>query len=300
MADDGGELLIFSSNYEDIIVEILSWLPVISLLRFCCVCKSWRALISTSDFITKHLGRTNYNDNNKNILIIFERPFRLSRHFCDPPSRFPQIVDYLSLKKKNVVSSVSASESAAAIRRDLEDEFPDDTSLKDSTLVGSCNGLICLLLEPPRDDWSHSYRKRYENKRLLLWNPSTRTARKLPDIDFLPSSPSFYGFGYDSTTQDYKVLLGGFDYPAERKLVAIFALKTGSWKIVSESYLQVSDINMRGCFLNGALHWTDMNSTNTGTTIRIKFVPIWFRLEFLGSSNPTFPEKLGFSEPDTR
>ncbi|KAM1820741.1 hypothetical protein ACFX15_002143 [Malus domestica] len=227
MVDEGGELSIFFSNYEDIIVEILSWLPVISLLRFCCVCKLWRALISTSDFIAKHRGRTNHNDNNKNILIIFERP----HHFRDPPSRFPQIVDYLSLKKKNVVSSVSASASAAAIRRDLEDEFPDDTSLNDSSVVGSFNGLICLLLEPPRDD-------------------------------------CFYGFGYDSTTQDYKVLLGGFNSPEERILVAIFALKTGSWKIVSESYLQVSYINMRGCFLNGALHWTDMNSTNTGTTIR--------------------------------
>ncbi|XP_009352094.2 F-box/kelch-repeat protein At3g23880 [Pyrus x bretschneideri] len=269
MADDDGKLPIFSSTNDDIIVEIISWLPVICLLRFRCVCKSWRALISTSDFIAKHRGRTNYNDNNKNILIIFKRPPLLSHHFRDPPSRFPQIVDYQSLKKKNDASSVSASASAAAIRsrrRDLEDEFPDDTSLNDSSLVGSCNGLICLLLDPPP---SECYPKSYENIRLLLWNPSTRKARKLPDIDLFRFGPLYYGLGYDSTAQDYKVFLGGFNYPDDPGLVAIFALKTGSWKIVGADHIDASLIESRrrGCFLNGALHWNQNDRRNKGTKI---------------------------------
>ncbi|XP_028962710.1 F-box/kelch-repeat protein At3g06240-like [Malus domestica] len=231
--------------------------------------QSWRALISTFDFIAKHQGRTNYNDNNKNILIIFKRPLFPSRHFRDPPSRFPQIVDYQSLKKKNVASGVSASASATAIRsrrRDLEDEFPDDTSLNDSSLVGSCNVLICLLLDPRP---SECYPKNYDNSRLLLWNPSTRKARKLPDIDSFRFGPLFHGFGYDSTTQDYKLFLGSFNYPNDPGWVAIFALKMGSWKIVEEDHIDVSLVGSRrgGCFLNGALHWNQIDGSNKGTKI---------------------------------
>nr|GMD44296.1 putative F-box protein At3g52320 [Ipomoea batatas] len=39
---------------EDMIAEILSRLPVESLLRFNCVCKKWRQLIHQDDFIEKH------------------------------------------------------------------------------------------------------------------------------------------------------------------------------------------------------------------------------------------------------
>ncbi|XP_062014593.1 putative F-box protein At1g50870 [Rosa rugosa] len=41
----------------DIITEILSWLPVDSLLRFKCVCKKWRSLLLDYNFIAKHMVR---------------------------------------------------------------------------------------------------------------------------------------------------------------------------------------------------------------------------------------------------
>nr|XP_011467380.1 PREDICTED: F-box/WD-40 repeat-containing protein 1 [Fragaria vesca subsp. vesca] len=41
----------------DIITEILSWLPVESLLRFKCVCKNWRSLLGDYKFIAKHMAR---------------------------------------------------------------------------------------------------------------------------------------------------------------------------------------------------------------------------------------------------
>nr|GME11516.1 putative F-box protein At3g52320 [Ipomoea batatas] len=42
---------------EDMVGEILSWLPVESLLRFNCVCKKWRQLIQQDDFVEKHHRR---------------------------------------------------------------------------------------------------------------------------------------------------------------------------------------------------------------------------------------------------
>ncbi|KAK4595738.1 hypothetical protein RGQ29_014004 [Quercus rubra] len=40
---------------EDLVIQILLWLPVVSLLRYKCVCKSWYALINGQNFINKHL-----------------------------------------------------------------------------------------------------------------------------------------------------------------------------------------------------------------------------------------------------
>ncbi|XP_068312570.1 F-box/kelch-repeat protein At3g23880-like [Pyrus communis] len=259
MAGDDGELPILSSNNDDIIVEILSWLPVVSLLRFRCVCKSWRALITTPQFVAKHRAHT--NDSNKNVLIL-TKPYWPPPAPPPPPSVSPLLIDYQSLKK-NVAACASASSSAIrSNHRDVEAEFPDDTSLNDSSLVGSCNGLICLLLNPPLA----YYEEYYENIRLLLWNPSTRTARKVPDIDWFCFRPCYYGFGYDSTTQDYKVLLGGLS--AKDGFAAIFSLKAASWKIVEDSLKPAASfgIDGRGCFLNGALHWNHRH--DNGTIIR--------------------------------
>ncbi|CAN6695528.1 unnamed protein product [Malus baccata var. baccata] len=146
MAGDDGELPIFSSSNDDVFVEILSWLP------------SWRDLISTSQFVTKHWAHTNDNNKNKNV---------------------------------GGASAYSAASSAIeSSHRDLEDKFSFDTSLYSSSLVGSSKGLICLLLDwpPPRD-----YYRCYVNTRLFLWNPSTRTTRTLPDINWFRYNPFYYG-----------------------------------------------------------------------------------------------------------
>lgn len=47
---------------EDVIVEILSRLPVKSLLRYRCACEFWYALIKSPRLISRHLK--NYNDDN--------------------------------------------------------------------------------------------------------------------------------------------------------------------------------------------------------------------------------------------
>ncbi|RXH92288.1 hypothetical protein DVH24_033184 [Malus domestica] len=118
MASDDGELPIFSSSNDDIFVEILSWLPVISLLRFRCVCKSWRDLISTYQFVAKHRAHTNDNNKNKNV--------------------------------GGASTSAAASSAILSSRRDLEDEFAFDTSVYSSSLVGSSNGLICCARIAPK------------------------------------------------------------------------------------------------------------------------------------------------------
>ncbi|KAK0582691.1 hypothetical protein LWI29_028590 [Acer saccharum] len=50
---------------EDMIIEILSILPVKSLIRFRCVCKSWYVEVHSRSFISKHLK----NDHNMHLVI---------------------------------------------------------------------------------------------------------------------------------------------------------------------------------------------------------------------------------------
>ncbi|PHU06220.1 hypothetical protein BC332_27042 [Capsicum chinense] len=55
---------------EEIIMDILSRLPVLSLLRFKCVSKYWMTLISEPYFTLKHLNHAKNNQNSQKILVL--------------------------------------------------------------------------------------------------------------------------------------------------------------------------------------------------------------------------------------
>ncbi|KAM5554636.1 F-box/kelch-repeat protein [Rosa sericea] len=206
---------------DDLLIDILSRLPVKTLIQFRCVCKSWRALISDSHLVTMHLRRFN----RRRRLLFSVAPF--------------QSIDITALN--DAVCSVSSTSLALPI--------PVET-LK---IVGSCNGLICLV----------------KNSSLIIfWNPSTRVTRFLP----MPNHSHlgivmFYGFGYDPTIDDYKVVFGckGERNGALATAVVMFQLKTGSWRIIDG--LDYVNLNGQGCLINGSLHWVEMK-WEAGVTIR--------------------------------
>ncbi|GJW18505.1 RNA-directed DNA polymerase, eukaryota [Tanacetum coccineum] len=103
-------------------------------------------------------------------------------------------------------------------------------------LIGSCNGLLCIL---------NSYTP-------LIYNPDTRIWSALPKVSY----GAMHGFGYDESTDDYKVVA-----ITVRSKVKICSLKTGTWKKLGyfpHGYL-FSNINYQsyefGKYSNGALHW---------------------------------------------
>lgn len=86
----------------------------------------------------------------------------------------------------------------------------------------------------------------------MLWNPSTRDYKVLPKPTIHCTS-DFYGFGYDSTSDDYKVMLGSYIVSdSEKAVIQIFSLKSGSWSNHNDLHYRCFQ---RGCLLNGALHW---------------------------------------------
>ncbi|KAD5508869.1 hypothetical protein E3N88_16572 [Mikania micrantha] len=80
-------------------------------------------------------------------------------------------------------------------------------------------------------------------------NPLIKEVRKLslpPRI----GTPLCWGFGYDSSNDDYKVILGSW----KGMNFQVFSLKSNTWKVVIGE-LNYAFIRKNGVLINGALHW---------------------------------------------
>ncbi|KAF3671705.1 putative cellulose synthase A catalytic subunit 8 [UDP-forming]-like [Capsicum annuum] len=91
---------------------------------------------------------------------------------------------------------------------------------------------------------------------LLLWNPSTRESIVLPRTEFSLTKDYSCGLGYDSTSNDYKILK--IDDAAHCE---ILALKSGSWRKIDKRpsgvFSVLSDTEDSLAFVQGAFHWLD-------------------------------------------
>ncbi|XP_004305860.1 PREDICTED: F-box/kelch-repeat protein At3g23880-like [Fragaria vesca subsp. vesca] len=146
---DGGvaERPRFICAVQDVIEEILPRLPVKSLLRFRCVCKSWRALISASLFAKKHLGHATVTSR----LQILE--FGSGEY--EPGSNVANLK--VASRQLDVPRWCSADVHFVSLAQ---------ASTRTIRIVGSCNGLICLQVS---------------RGLFLLWNPCTKKRRCYPN-----------------------------------------------------------------------------------------------------------------------
>ncbi|PWA88864.1 F-box associated interaction domain-containing protein [Artemisia annua] len=183
---------------QEIIVEILSRLPVESLLRCKSVCKEWYSLISDHHFIKSHytLSSTNLKYTHHKLVI----------------STVPRI-NIKSCSLYDVLFNDEGSKNVGL----LELDYPLKHPRKSVWIVGSCNGLLCIAIEEDS---------------LFIWNPSTRRSNTLPYCGFKAKAGSYvlYGFGYDEGSEDYKVVgiscvfKSGGRYDVK---VKVFSLKLG-------------------------------------------------------------------------
>ncbi|MCH87199.1 F-box protein [Trifolium medium] len=129
---------------EELIGEVLSYLTVKSLMRMKCVNKSWNTLISDPIFVKLHLMRSPRNTH-----------FVLYSSELASANILPISVSHLLKSRKKTVTLT-------------DDPYRRFHSKDLSRIVGSCNGLICLL--------DCNYRTSdYLEHSLYFWNPATRT-----------------------------------------------------------------------------------------------------------------------------
>ncbi|XP_074306796.1 F-box/kelch-repeat protein At3g23880-like [Silene latifolia] len=216
---------------EDIWFEIFKQLPVKTLGKCRCVCKSWRSLIVSPSFMAAHLKH--YTRNVANSLILCKELSRGSERRL----LFEQCIFFRDLVQLKSGNKIHTSICPFGLTNQLFPSFH---------FGGSVNGLLCF------SDLSDSCQKH----RILLWNPLIQKSIKLSQST-LTSKYSALGFGYDYRRNDHRVVkisLSGRGTP----LVEVYSVQERTWRIISTRYLVDNSINWVSsshCFLNGVIHW---------------------------------------------
>ena len=219
---------------DEIVLEILARLPVKSLLRFRCVCKTWYSFITNPNFISTHLLCYNHDDGyvihmpkTNFFMVLFHRPH------C-------QICMVASDRTFETMSKFR-------IPFTIESGYPN--------LVGSCNGILCF------SDFVTSM-----SNDVYLWNPSIRKFKRLPNtcLNQTQVLNVAHGFGYDSLNNDYKVVR--FSWTRTKWMpppeVEVYSLSSDSWKSVELGISWRPNVISYGFngilafpFVSGHLHW---------------------------------------------
>ncbi|PWA79379.1 F-box associated domain, type 1 [Artemisia annua] len=219
---------------ENVMYNVLSRLPVKTIIHCKCVCKDWQNLILDSYFVDLHLSRS--------------REGLMIHHLSHQNA--------LSDGKTGFLKFVETEDEADHHRmlRDLvmsidlngANLFPYTTKV----LVGSVNGLICL--------WEYGGRK---GDNTYICNPITREYMMLPKQNFHTNTycEVRYGFGV-SRKGEYKVIRmferSKSPNPVE---VEVYTLGTNHWRTLDQGpvYVKRHDHVMDGLLLNGYVHWMD-------------------------------------------
>ncbi|KAK3021077.1 hypothetical protein RJ639_046098 [Escallonia herrerae] len=218
---------------DEIIKEILTKLPVKSLLRFTAVCKSWYSHIKNPSFINAHLNQTIANTQHSSQ--------RLLVRYYDKTSKEEQYT--LRWDDDKFGDQFSAL------------NFPFKSVLGYVRIVGSCNGLLCLC-----DDLFG------DANTITLWNPSIRKAVNV-DMRINLRFPHMFvlGFGVCPVTRDAKVVRIVYVRDATHRnrfvvppKVEVYALSSGTWRSAVEiaappCYL--TEFTWSQAFVSGFVHW---------------------------------------------
>ncbi|XP_062029021.1 putative F-box/kelch-repeat protein At1g12870 [Rosa rugosa] len=220
---------------QDLVREILSKLPVKSLVRFRCVSKEWYALLN-QEFIL------NINRNYlPNLCLLYGQNIVSGHHHHE----------FSLLGRK--VDTLSRLEFTASVL---------DDSVEKIYIVGSSNGLVCL----------HFLGDRTKTKSIIVWNPVTEQYRKLPkplSFEWDKLTEPLVGFGFiqdhGMNSTDYKVVrisrskgdirLGLIGYVTQ-----VFTRSAKSWRVVKECnpsrylFYKQSSITLNGVLYS--LAWT--------------------------------------------
>ncbi|KAM7503022.1 hypothetical protein LguiB_001926 [Lonicera macranthoides] len=216
---------------QELLIQILLWLPPKSLLRFRCVSKSWCSLISSPNFIEIHTLNLPHITNTRKLI-----------RFCTTTS-----------PREEVYSVFFDNPSSFERDDDVKIDFPF-TSRTKYRIVGSCNGLICL-----SDDALRSYAFT-----IVLWNPSIRRKMIVPLPDIILKNMGYMfvlGFGFDCKANDYKIMRLSYKNACNTNmlppLVEVYSVKTGAWRHISAPAprCHISGYFWPQVFINGAAHW---------------------------------------------
>ncbi|KAJ9552486.1 hypothetical protein OSB04_016531 [Centaurea solstitialis] len=205
----------------ELTVDIISRLPVNTIIHCKRVCKKWRNLVSDSSFVNLHHSKSHQTG-----LVIYRR-----KDYKDPGIlEWVEIVD-------------CHHHPFRTLDLNLAHLAPILQNSKINRMV-SVNGLICLWQISPGLKFDDTY----------VCNPVTR------EIIILPRqqqkyrqgfSSFFYGFGVSSLTGEYKVVK--LSQPGVSLETNVYTLGTRQWRNLGQVPYPIRASN--GSFLNDHFHW---------------------------------------------
>ncbi|XP_057457743.1 F-box/kelch-repeat protein At3g23880-like [Lotus japonicus] len=221
---------------DELTAEVLSWLPVKSLMRLSSVCKSWNKLITSDQtFIKSHLDRSALR-NPQLLLECEDSNHHPHRGFC-----------------VTQVSGLAGADPWISLAHNPRHRLREYFDSYD--VVGSCNGLICLEVFPYRASVGHGW--------VHIWNPATGLMSERL-VSFCYGRRYFrykMNFCYDNSTNTYKVVYFRIDKTDRASHVQIFTLGGGSngWRDIQNFPLlpfsyDDSGVN-DGAHLSGTINW---------------------------------------------
>ena len=207
---------------DDLLIQILLRLPVIALLRFKCVCKSWYSIITSSSFIDNHFLLNHNNNSHRYVLI----------NSCNMTSE-PGLANVHVLRYDTLhgVGVGLATDVVVETPRFSPSPYPlIDNVIANIKVEGSCNGLLLVSVVDGFEiiiEW-------------LIWNPATGETKVLPTSLYdsqqrdNPTSVNGIGFGFDAENNDYKVVfihqfMEGYESDMEME---VYSLKGDTWRLM--------------------------------------------------------------------
>ncbi|KAH7542972.1 hypothetical protein FEM48_Zijuj02G0132300 [Ziziphus jujuba var. spinosa] len=232
---------------EGLVIEILVRLPVDSLLRFKCVCKSWYSLIGSPFFIAKHLQLCNSTNKPDPDLMFYADDQRPGNNGVE--NIF--IVSHETMEVSEIEEESSPHSIAESSGDESQDEDDDQAARSTVLMVGSCNGLICLYFKADG----------------AIWNPATNETKFIPRFSGRGGHFKASGFGYDARNNDYKLIVihsspsigadHNYDHDTGCFQFEAYSLRADCWKFVTDfpkMGLTFSD-QLIGTHANGICSW---------------------------------------------
>ncbi|XP_062104838.1 F-box protein At3g07870-like [Humulus lupulus] len=222
----------------EIILQIISKLPISSLFQVKYVCKAWHNLAQDSRFLDLILKRS---PEESECLVMHSNSLAKNQIF---------LVDYSELlycDKETQLMNIQSSFCSSSPEFDV---------------VSSCNGLLCLLCDNSLTN----------NGVLRIYNPLTGEYKALPNTTSFhdPTQYVVYGFGFNPITNEYKVVKIIYYWPAQEEEdddylglmsfslrvseVKVLSLGSSSWRCLGRTSYYLDDWPGQAV-VNGRIHW---------------------------------------------
>lgn len=222
---------------REIAGDILSRLPVTSLVNVKFVCRSWRKLLQDSSLLVFMLF---LRTTKKDPCLILHSVHPIKHYVADFPS------DDSTSNQLYVAEFSSDGDRIEVVKKIRVPTLPE------FYVTASCNGLLCLC---------HSL----HSTKLFIYNPFTMDVLALPDSAQYPNQQVVVGFGFSSMENDYKVVKivyyshRGSIRPSGGNLpqssVEILSLRSLTWRILGEIPYQIFGKRPSQVLVNGRLNW---------------------------------------------